>query len=107
LYRPQYTFILCRGVEAECDELELVDLVCKRLDELLEEGYPLLGAVWVVEELDELVRQLVPQLALPVVLKGDEVFLELLRRLVPRIAQQIRDCVCVHRHGCGVVSGKE
>src|SRR5690242_21295241 len=96
------TLELCRGTQAQCDQLELVDLVCEALDECLEEGYPLLGALRVLEELDELVCQLVPQLPLPVVLEGDEVLLQLLWRLVPCVAEQVRYCVCVHRHAGSV-----
>ena len=54
------TLVLCSCVESQGDELQLVDLVCEALDEGFEEGYPLFGALWVVEEFDELVGKLVP-----------------------------------------------
>ena len=93
-----YTLELRGGAEPQSDQLELVDLVGEALDEGLEEGYPLRGALGLLEEVDQLVGQLVPQLALPVVLEVDEVLLQLLRRLVPRVAEQVRYCVRVHRH---------
>lgn len=55
---------LCR-LQGEVDELELVDLICKLLNEDLVEGQTLLLASLVLEVLDQFVGQLVPQLALP------------------------------------------
>lgn len=99
-----HTLVLCCCLQAELHELELVDLLCEALDEGLEERYPLLCALWLVVVLDQLVGQLVPQLALPVVLKSNEVLLQLVGRLVAQVAEEVRDRVCVHGHGgrwCG------
>lgn len=94
-----HTLVLCCCLQAELHELKLVDLLCEALDEGLEERYPLLCTLWLVVVLDQLVGQLVPQLALPVVLKGDEVLLQLVGRLVAQVAEEVRDRVCVHGHG--------
>jgi hypothetical protein len=56
---------LCGGLEGEVDELELVDLVGELEHEHLVELEALGRAGGVVEELDQLVGELVPQLALP------------------------------------------
>ena len=93
-----YTLVLCGCLQAELDELELVDLLCEALDEGLEERYPLLCTLRLVKVLDQLVGQLVPQLPLPVVLEGNEVLLQLVGRLVAQVAEEVRDGVCVHGH---------
>lgn len=60
-----FTFTLCRRLEGKVDELKLVDLVGEFEDEDLVELKALRGASWVVEELDQLVGELMPQFALP------------------------------------------
>ena len=52
-----YTLELRGGAEPQSDQLELVDLVGEALDEGLEEGYPLRGALGLLEEVDQLVGQ--------------------------------------------------
>jgi hypothetical protein len=37
----QLTIVLCCRVQSQLDQLQLVDLVRKHLDEVLEDGYPL------------------------------------------------------------------
>lgn len=59
------TFTLRCGLQSKVDKLELVDLVGKLEYEDLVELKPSRGATGVVEELDQLIRELVPQLALP------------------------------------------
>jgi hypothetical protein len=66
------TIVLCRCVQPQLDQLQLVDLVRKDLDKVLEDGYPLRLALLGVVELDESIGELVPQLALPEVLELDE-----------------------------------
>ena len=60
-----HTFTLCCRLEGQVDELELVDLVGELEDEDLVELEALRGAAGVVEEVDEVVSELMPQLALP------------------------------------------
>lgn len=62
------TSTLCRGFQRQVNKLELVDLVCKLKNELVVDGQTERAAVGMVEDGDEGLRQLVPQLLLPQVL---------------------------------------
>ena len=92
----QLTIVLCCCVQSQLDQLQLVDLVRKGLDEVLEDGYPLRLALLGVVELDESIGELVPQLALPVVLECEQVVLCIIRRLVTLLREQVGYCVDVH-----------
>lgn len=54
--------------------------------------------------LDEKIRQLVPQLALPVIFECEKVVLDIIRCLFALLGQQIGDRVNVHGGGGGGVS---
>lgn len=65
---PVLTLALCCGFQRQVDQLELVDLVGELEDELVVDGHAKGAAVGVVEDGDEGLGQLVPQLLLPEVL---------------------------------------
>jgi hypothetical protein len=90
------TIVLCRCVQPQLDQLQLVDLVRKDLDKVLEDGYPLRLALLGVVELDESIGELVPQLALPEVLELEEEVLHIIARLLALLRQEASDLLVVH-----------
>jgi hypothetical protein len=97
------TIVLCRCVQPQLDQLQLVDLVRKDLDKVLEDGYPLRLALLGVVELDESIGELVPQLALPEVLELEEEVLHIIASLLALLRQEASDLLAVHFGDCGVV----
>lgn len=73
-------------------------LFAKLLRDVSKEGTRCLG---IPGKLSQFVCQLLLQLALLAILRGDEVLLQLLGRLAPRIAEQVRYCIRVHCHSPG------
>ena len=99
----QLTIVLCCCVQSQLDQLQLVDLVRKGLDEVLEDGYPLRLALLGVVELDESIGELVPQLALPEVLELHEEVLYIIVGLFALLREEASDLLVVHFGDGGVV----
>jgi len=99
----QLTIVLCCCAQTQLDQLQLVDLVRKRLDEVLEDGYPLRFALLGVVEFDESIGELVPQLALPEVLELHEEVLYIIVGLFALLREEASDLLVVHCSNCGVV----
>lgn len=93
------TFALSSRLECQLHELQLVDLVGELEDEDIVEGQALGCAARVAEELDEGIRELVPQLALPEVLEVENERLQIVRRLVSLVREEVWDRVDVHPGG--------
>lgn len=92
------------GSQPQLDQFELVDLVSKGQHEMLEKIQALGPALGRLEEVVERVGELVPQLAIPEVLKVQEEALQLGRGLlVALLGQELGDwfrvdvhCACVY-----------
>lgn len=69
------------GLECQANELELVDLVGELKDEVVVNGEAEGGAFGVVEDGDQGLGQLVPQLLLPHILESQDIRLEVGRDL--------------------------
>ncbi len=90
------TSTLRRGAQAQRHQLQLVDLVGEAEHEALVDGDALRPAGRVVEVLHQHVGELVPQLALPEVLKGHKVLLQLFGRRIALLGEEVGDLVDVH-----------
>lgn len=90
------TLVLSRCAQPQFDQLQLVDLVRKRLDKVLKNRYPLCCALLLAVECNEGVGELVPQLALPVVLEGEEVVLDVIVGLLTLIGKEVSNLFVVH-----------
>ena len=97
------------GSQPQLDQFELVDLVGKGQHEMLEKIQALGPALGRLEEVVERVGELVPQLAIPEVLKVQEEALQVGRGLlVALLGQELGDrfrvdvhCACVYVCGGG------
>lgn len=86
-----------RGLQGQVDKLQLVDLVGELQDEVVVDGEPGGGALGVVEDGDQGLGQLVPELLLPQILKPQDISLEVFWRLEQNLLQErLRVLVVVH-----------
>ena len=91
-----HTRTLTCSTQPNLNQLQLIDLVRKRLDEVVVDGQPLRSALRLIEVGDQQVGQLVPQLPLPVVFEGEKVVLQLFGRRITLRFQELRDLLVLH-----------
>lgn len=96
LISVQLTLVLGCCAQTQLDQLQLVDLVRKRLDKVLEDGYPLRRALLIVVEFHESVGKLMPKLALPVVFECEEVVLHIIAGLLTLVGEEVSNLFVVH-----------
>lgn len=93
------------SLERQVDELQLVDLVGELEDEVVVDGEAGGGALGVVEDGDQGLGQLVPELLLPEVLKPQDISLEVFWGLEKDLLQESLRVLVVAHDVAGTESG--
>lgn len=100
------TLALLCSTQAYPHQLQLIDLVGKRLDEGVEDGQSLGGAFRLSVVFHQQIRQFVPQFALPVVLEAEKIVLQRIGSFIALLVQEVKHLLrrCII-HGGGGGSG--